>query len=95
MNCFIAAPTTIFCHTYVIFYILSVVLLILFKGDFTDPSFMTNLLEVPMMIFAFYFGFYVLQERELRRFNQEQRAVKKEGQMTQVFNAISDAILVV
>ena len=78
-TCFVAAPTTIFCHAYVICYILGVVLLILLKGDFTDPSFITNLFEVPMMIFAFYFGFYVLQERELRRFNQEQRAVKKEG----------------
>ena len=79
MNCFIAAPTTIFCHAFVICYILSVILLSLMKGDFSNPSFITNLLEVPMMIFAFYLGFYVLQERELRRFNQEQRAVKKEG----------------
>ena len=79
MTCFVAAPTTIFCHAYVTCYILSVVLLVLLKGDFTDPSFITTLFEVPMMIFAFYFGFYVLQERELRRFNQEQRAVKKEG----------------
>ena len=37
----------------------------------------------------------MLQERELRRFNQEQKALKKEAQLTQVFNSISDAILVV
>ena len=46
-------------------------------------------------MYTLYFGFYVLQERELRRFNEEQRAVAKERQMTKVFNKMSDAIILV
>ena len=84
-----------FCHAYVLVYIIGVVGLVLTKGDFSNPYFIRNLIEVPMFIFAFYLGFYVLQERELRRFNQEQKALKKEAQLTRVFNYISDAILVV
>ena len=84
-----------FCHTYVLVYIIGVVGLVLTKGDFSNPYFIRNLIEVPLFIFAFYLGFYVLQERELRRFNQEQKALKKEAQLTRVFNYISDAILVV
>ena len=94
-NCYCAAASTMFCHAYVLTYIFGVICLVLIKGDFTDPLFITNLIEIPLFIFSFYFGFYVLQERELRRFNQEQRALKKEAQLTRVFNSISDAILVV
>ena len=79
MNIYLAAPTTIFSHVYVLEYIFGVVCLILLKGDFSNPSFVTNLFEVPIFIFSFYMGFYVLQERELRRFKQEQRAIKREG----------------
>ena len=94
-NCFVAAASTMFCHAYVLTYILGVICLILIKGDLSNPVFITNLIELPLYTFAFYLGFYVLQQRELLRFNQEQRALKKEAQLTRVFNSISDAILVV
>ena len=48
-----------------------------------------------MLCFVFYMGFIILQERELRRFNEENRASQKEVQMTGVFNSLSDSILVI
>ena len=68
LNCFLAAPSMVFCHIYVLCYIVSCQCLVLLRGDLSDWNFNKNLFDVPFAIFTFYFGFYVLQERELRRF---------------------------
>ena len=60
-NCYVAAASTMFCHAYVFTMIIGVIILSLIKGDFSNPSFITNLVEIPLYIFALYFGFYVLQ----------------------------------
>ena len=45
--CFFAAPSMIFCHIYVLSYIVSVQCLVLLRGGYSDPVFRKNLLDVP------------------------------------------------
>ena len=48
-----------------------------------------------MYVLVCFVLFFILQKRELKRFFQEQKAVKKEQQVSDVLNSQSDAIVVI
>ena len=52
-------------------------------------------MEVPVYSMANFAIFYILQKRELKSFLRERKAIIKQEQVLEIFNAQSDAIVVI
>ena len=88
-------PSLAFACAYVFLYCGFITWLSLLKGDWSKPQFKETLSQQPVYVMLCVVAFYMLQKRELKRFFQEQKAVRKERQVSDVLNAQSDAIVVI
>ena len=71
-------PSLAFACAYVFLYCGFIAWLSLLRGDLSSTQFKETLSTQPVYVLVCFVLFFILQKRELKRFFQEQKAVKKE-----------------
>ena len=91
----VGTPSMLYFITHLTLYLIAVLSISLLKGDLDDPIFIESLKIQPANVVAISLIFIMLQERELRRFNDQIRMSNANSQVRGIFNVSSDAIIVV
>ena len=102
-NCFratcliivVGTPSWLYLIAYLTLYLIAVLGISLLQGDLADPIFIETLKIQPGNIAAIILIMFMLQGRELRRFNDQINILNANSQVKTIFNMSSDAIIVV
>ena len=91
----LGAPNVHFLNTNVLMYLIAFVTLSKLNGGLSDPLVAEYQFYLPANLSAMYIMWGLLQSRELMRFNEQQKTNQEKGQLSDIFDSLSDAILIV